>query len=815
MKVRWIILTFLAHSLPAESTESDYTLFESKIRPALIEHCYECHSAEAGKSKGGLLVDSRESLQTGGDTGPAVVPGKPEDSLLIAAISHKEPDFEMPPKKAKLPDAVIADFRSWIAAGAPDPREPSQFTKEEPPLTIEAGREFWAFAPPRSEPPPKTKAPDWARKDLDHFIRKKLEAESITPSPDAAPATLLRRLHFDLIGLPPEPDDLSRFLKQVQSDGIDSALTIETDRLLATERYGERWARHWMDVARFAESSGKESNLTFPHAWRYRDYAIDAFNDDIPFDRFILEQLAGDLIESDSDQERARLLIATGFLAFGTKGLNEMNPAQFAADLIDEQIDTTTRALLAQSIACARCHDHKFGPFHMADYYALAGIFASTETFFGTWIDSENNVGGDLITLPPLKDQFIPQTSIPKAKVEEMKAKVAALNKEEADGRAAVQAAIKEGRPAGDLFTLQDALRIIWTRGGMEGRLETFDEEGNALPLCMGVLDRDKPVDAPLLERGEVAKPGEKISRGFPRIIEIAGMEAPAAKASGRLEFAQWIGHPENPLTARVMVNRIWSHLMGTGIVRTTDNFGFNGERPSHPELLDHLALRFVEEGWSVKAMVRELVLSRTWRQQSDWRTDAFQKDPDNRLLWRASKRRLEAEAIRDAMLSVSGQLDLSRRPGSLVAEVKGQSVAMFGFNKQVPSDLDGTHFRSVYLPVVRDRLPDVLNLFDFAEPSLVTGERDTTNVPVQALYLLNSDFVVEQSRGFSSRLKNTPGNRIEKITLAFQLCYSRDPLEEEIILANRFLEESSVNDTSLAAFCQSLLATAEFRNLD
>ncbi|MFT5467524.1 MAG: hypothetical protein ACI8UO_002628 [Verrucomicrobiales bacterium] len=781
----------------AEISEAEVAFFETNIRPVLVGNCYECHSIESGKSKGDLLLDSRDGIRRGGSLGPAVVPNAPDESLLLAAISHADPDLEMPPRKARLADSVQNDFRRWIESGAPDPREADASVRQAP-TTIEAGREFWAFRKPASSALPKTKLKNWAKRDLDHFILAELEAKGLEPSPDAEPAVILRRLHFDLVGLPPSPEVLVTFLDRVEKSGLDAALDQETQQLLESDRYGERWARHWMDVARFAESSGKESNVAFPHAWRYRDYAIDAFNEDLPYDRFVLEQLGGDLLPYDSDAERARLLIATGFLAFGAKGLNEMNRAQFAADLVDEQIDTVSRAFMAQSIACARCHDHKFDPFPMADYYALAGVFRSTETFFGTWIDSENNVGGDLITLPALEDQLIPNPSIPKTKVDQLNEQLAALQAEKKAGAKSIR----------------DALRILWRSGGIEGQLETVDEDGNALPLCMGTLDRAEIVDAHLFERGEVDKPKEKIPRAFPRVVQVES-NPPLDRQSGRIELAQWLTHPDHPSTSRVMVNRIWRHMLGRGIVRSTDNFGFNGDRPDHPELLDNFALQFIENGWSVKAMIREIALSRTYRQSSTFRQNAFLTDPENRFLWRIEKQRLEAECIRDSMLAVSGEIDFSRRPASLVAEVSKQSIALYGFDRNIPRDLDGSKRRSVYLPVIRDRLPDVLALFDFAEPSLVTGQRDTTNVPVQALYLLNSSFVLEQSKAFASRLDRAASNPNDQIKLAYQLCFSRSPEPAEFDLARTFFEKHKDRKTALALLCQALISTAEFRNLD
>ena len=464
--------------------------------------------------------------------------------------------------------------------GAPDPRDSASIDgKEPPPVTLEAGRAFWAFKKPIAPTVPQMKAPGWAKRELDHFILAGLDSNDLAPSPDAHPAVLLRRLHFDLVGLPPSPDSIENFLGRVRTDGIDHALQIEVGALLSSDRYGERWARHWMDVAPFRRVERQRKQPNFPTCVaisRLRHRRIQRRH---PFDRFLTEQIAGDLLSADSEAERARLTIATGFLAFGAKGLNEQNDFQFLANLIDEQIDTVTRAFIGQSVACARCHDHKFDAFSMNDYYAMAGIFLSTETFFGTWIDSENNVGGKLITLPELEGQLVPNPPIPKTKMDELKEKVAALNAEEAAG----------------VKSLRDALRIIWQRGGLEGKLATVDDNGAALPLCMGTQENAKIQDCPLLERGEISKPKDPVKRGFPLVMELE-VEAPPSDRSGRLELAQWLTHPDHPLTARVMVNRIWQQLLGAGIVRAVDNFGSTGQRPDHPELLDYLAIRFQNE---------------------------------------------------------------------------------------------------------------------------------------------------------------------------------------------------------------------------
>ncbi len=788
--------------LPVVAAGADSAFFEAKIRPVLVKHCYECHSAESGKAKGGLRLDSRDDLRRGGDTGPAVVPGQPEQSLLLTAIRHADPDLEMPPDEARLADNVIADFTRWIREGAADPRDTAAKTAERPPVDLSSARQFWAYQKPVNH-----------AGSIDDFIRAKLRETGLSPAPRAEPRVLLRRLHFDLIGLPPSTR------AEIADDSDYENLV---DQLLQSPRFGERWGRHWLDVARYAESNGRESNLTFPHAWRYRDYVIDAFNADLPFDRFLTEQIAGDLLPARDEAERARLLIATGFLALGPKGLNEQNKAQFAADVADEQIDAVTRAVLASSVACARCHDHKTEPFSMEDYYALAGIFQSTQTYYGNWIDSENNNHGHLIRLPEVPGQTVVGKSLPEARVRQLKADLAKLNAEEKAQEAYIAKARAEGRDLGPEFNklLGNALRILWTRGGIEGALEAVDDQGHALPLCMGAQDGEVR-DSPLFERGELTRPGATVPRGFPRVF---GIDVPVPKRqSGRLQLAQWLTHRDHPLTARVLVNRVWRHLFGAGLVRTVDTFGFSGEHPSHPELLDALAVRFMEGGWSVKKLIREIVLSETYRQAS--RTDfppqpAQQKppspDPDNRLLAHANRRRLDAEVLRDAMLTVSGRLDLSRRPGSLVAELEGQSVSLIGFNSKLPSDLDGSQHRSVYLPVIRDHLPDVLEQFDMANPNLVTGNREVTNVPLQALYLLNGPFVQAAAEALAARVSADAPERVEQVRRAFVLCFNRPPNANERQLAETFFTNSPGEPTAqLAAFCQALLASAEFRLAD
>lgn len=796
--------------------------FEAKIRPVLIERCYDCHSAESGSAEGELLVDSRTAIRRGGTRGPAVVPRHPEASLLLSAVMHRHDDLKMPPKEEPLSAEIIADFRKWIDMGAPDPRTSDAPSTGDAWPGGDAAREHWAYQPPQMATPPDVGQADWARDELDRFVLAKLHENGLEPSPDAPPNVLLRRATFAIVGLPPSPEELDEFLIACDTDGVDKALAVVVDKLLESKQFGERWGRHWLDIARFGESSGGESNISFPYAWRYRDYVIESVNADLPYDQFLTEQVAGDLLPAETNADRARLLTATGFLAVGTKNLGEADDKKFEADVVDEQIDSLTRSVLASSVACARCHHHKFDPFTMEDYYGMAGIFASTKTFFGTFVSPANNRGGDPLPIPHVDGETIFHQSLSVEKYAELKETAAQLNAVHLEMEAATRALFAGEEPEKQ-FTLTEVLGNIWRRGPVEGKLETLDDQGQALPLTMGVLDQPEIHDVALLARGEIGRPGAIVPRAFPQALAVeTSLDIPQDQ-SGRLELARWLTDARQPLTSRVFVNRVWHHLFGAGLVATVDNFGTTGDAPSHPELLDTLAIEFVEDGWSLKRTVRRLVLSRTWRQASTYDPDSFLKDPENRLLWRMPKQRLEAEAIRDAMLAVTEELDRSPAKGSLVAAVIGdRPISLIGLDKRLPKDLDGSLHRSVYLPVIRDRLPDVLELFDFAEPSLVTGDRDQTNVPVQALYLMNSPFVQARADGLASKLSQLTDSNEERIALGFQLCFARQPLPQELERSLRFLnqdqgagEEAATENIVLVSYCQALLSAAEFRNLD
>lgn len=897
-----------------ELTREQLNFFESKIRPVLMRECYGCHSNKSGNVRGGLKLDTRELMRIGGSTGPAIVPGKPDESWLYNAITHK--DFVMPPRR-QLPQNVIEDFRKWIEMGAPDPRE-SSVAKIQSTITADdistARDSFWAYQPPKGHPLPVVDFKQWAATDVDRFVLAKLEESDLEPAADAEPWQVLRRLSFDLVGLPPSPQQIKAFT-QAWERNPDQAIESVVDRLLASPQFGERWGRHWLDIVRYAESTGRGVNMTYPHAWRYRDYVIDSFNDDKPFNRFIHEQLAGDLLPVQTDREWADNLVATTFLAIGPKNVNENNRVQFAADVIDEQIDVTTRVFMGMSVACARCHDHKFDAIPQADYYALAGIFRNATTFFGNppseygeFSNVQAKRNSSLIRLP-VSDPSPFDKSYTPAELDDLRQQMADAMQQRRELRNAGTQNAGSGDAARN--AQRNRLRINNQLADLSAKMAVVDQNGKPISYTMGVQDNDKPENARILARGEIDQPGQSVSRGFPQVLCSTPVKI-SAESSGRRELARWIGSDENPLTARVMVNRIWQHMIGQGIVSSTENFGITGQLPSHPRLLDHLAVEFVESGWSVKSIIRKLAVSRVYRIQSVHRSDYHELDPDNTLLWRANARRLDAEAIRDAMLAMSGELDLERPRGSEVAKAgyvrvqngvignprdlareamqrisngsegsqiqprngrgpfggrnaqrgvrpqfgggnrpqrggplggrpqfgggrpggfrAGRRGGMDGesiMNEVAHSithqlDMEDAKFRSIYLPIVRDEEPRSLEVFDFADSSAVTGQRETSNTANQALYMMNNRFVIQQSQALADRLMKYSSAPAEQVSAAVQITLGRAPTAGERAALIRFAQEfssereraSRYRDT-LAAMCQSLFACADFRYVE
>ena len=799
--------------------------FEKNIRPVLVESCYKCHS-ESQKVKGGLTLDTKQGTLFGGESGhPGVTPGNLAESSIYEAITWKNDDMQMPPKQ-RLPDDVIANFKKWIEMGAPDPRETkvANATGGRRVIDMDEGRKHWAFQKPVKHTPPAVKTEDWAKTEIDQFILAGMEANGVHPVRDADRPTLIRRIAFDLTGLPPTPDEVKTFVADQSPDAVKRVV----DMYLDSERFGERWARHWLDVARYGESSGKEVNVLYPHAWRYRDYVIESFKKDKPYDQFLKEQIAGDLMKFENKRDQAEKIIATGFLAIGSKGHNQRDKRQFAMDLVDEQIDAMSQSMLGLTLACARCHDHKFDPVTQRDYYALAGIFLSSETLYGTYSQLQNANAGTLIEIDRAADQVSALAKLSPTEVALLKKRYAEANDAANKIREEVRSQAMASRNS------QNATNFLRVRSSadradsMKADLDLFHDDGTPRTLAMGVLDRRTPINSPLLVRGDLKQPSDIVPRGLVEVL--CAKDEPRnispESGSGRLDLAYWIASKDNPLTARVMANRIWLKLMGSAIVPTPDNFGTMGQKPSHPELLDHLAVSFMDNGWSVKKLIREIMLSRAYQMGSTHDAANYAVDPDNKYHWRMSQRRLDAEAIRDAMLSVAGVINYYPVDGSPVARASEGRTGLIELLRDVNSRPQTQ--RSIYLPIVRDQTPEFLSVFDFPDASLVNGDRETTNVPSQSLFLMNNGQVQGLADAFAQRIAKFEGGPQERLSYAYQLAFGREPTaEERQAISNfwtRFPQEAAKNKSipkdkiqglALSAFCQGLFASAEFRYLN
>jgi hypothetical protein len=947
----------------SESTESadpaQLKFFEERIRPVLVEHCYSCHSADAKSIKGGLVLDSREGILAGGDSGPALVPKKAADSLLLQAMKHES--LEMPPER-KLPENVIADFSKWIEDGAADPRIGGVVHKKQA-IDVSKGREFWSFRPVQ-----KTSVPEvgdgWAKNEIDQFVAAaqqetlgSQQAVTENVAGDASADVLIRRLTFALTGLAPTLEEQQQFATALKKDP-DAAITATVDRLLESPRYGERWGRHWLDVARFAESTGGGRSMMLPDAWRFRDYVIGSFNEDKPFDQLIREHLAGDLLPADSDEQHDEQVIGAGYLMLGAINYEEQDKEQLRMDVVDEQIDSMGRTFLGMTLGCCRCHDHKFDPIPTSDYYALAGIFRSTKSL------TPGNVCGFVTT--PLKVGF------DKAALEEWTAKDAELEKQikelkaagtvetpgrpgapalkslqgvvvddsdaqfdgewvgssfqqpfvgtgyrhsgmprlgisatyeamlpedgeyvvrmvinhaesrsdkvpvvisHADGES-VSYANQQLKPPGDGvfaelgryrfeksqmakvvvkaseaspgYVIVDAIQFLpvammssgdaavaksgkkkESREDVEQRkaeLKRLEKERKELakqkpeiPIAMCVEDEATTEDWHVHVRGEIRNLGPKVPRGFITVATPA--EQPVAIASGSLkstsgrkELADWVASPQNPLTARVYVNRVWANLVGEGLVRTPDNYGETGERPTHPELLDYLAATFIEDGWSTKKLIRRICLSRTFRMSATGAPEQLKSDPDNRLLTRAFRRRLDAESLRDSLMQISGMLDFSVSSGRTIAKLST-------YDNEYRHAAYPLRVRSVYVPSFRNTMLDLFEIFDGANPNLVTGKRTRSTRPAQALYMLNSPFVMEQAKLAAENFLKSPeysaGNFEDSVRAAWRKCLSRDPSNDELQATLNVVGEDPKSVDAWTEVFHALYASVDFRFLD
>jgi len=918
----WILLTPLSLSLSARPADPN-DFFEARIRPLLSAHCLACHGEQMQMA--GLNLSTEKGFFKGSEKGPVVVKGDPDNSRLIQAVRYVN-DIKMPPT-GKLSSQQISDLTEWVQLGAP---WPEQQTSGGPRLTSD----FWSFQPVKAQPPPATVGKSWAKSPIDNFILARLQKEGLKVTSAASKLTLLRRATFDLTGLPPNEVEIQEFLTDTSPKAFEEVV----ERLLASPRYGERWGRHWMDVARYGDSTGGDEDFRNPYAWRYRDYVIQAFNADLPYDKFIVEQIAGDLLPVEKLGEvNVRGIVATGFLALGPRLLSEADKPKVLYDIIDEQIDVMSRGLMGLTVACARCHDHKFDPVPTEDYYSLASIFASTKQLsklegitskiylaplvpkeiadryedYQAKITAKNDAIAEVIDeeavryaerlQPRLADYMVSawkvyasnvpaqeiastegldlrvlekwveylrpgqelrphlerwyQAAADRAKVAQDYQREFELTANEwaetrADWKRKVAAAQKDGKALPEKPKFKAGQNrffseVLFSKGPLalpekeseqeplfskhvNERLRTMRQELEELkraapaepPMACAVAEGES-VQQRVLVRGNPRSPGQEVPKRFPRALA-ADPQPPITQGSGRLELARWLASPNHPLTARVMVNRIWQWHFGEGLVRTPSNFGKLGEFPTHPELLDYLAQQFVASGWSIKAMHRLIMNSSTYQMSSAAMPQQIEVDPANRLWSHFVPRRLDVEEIRDALLSLDGSLDLTMG-GSLlegtgiVHDKENDPVARVSF------DPAKSRRRTIYLPLRRSNLPSFLTLFDFGDAVSTWESRTRTNVAPQALFMLNSSFVAERSSNLARfLLADKDADDRRRVERAFWMTLTRGPEDSEIKLALNYIDGMERKDASGDArqkawqsFCHILMTSNEFVYMD
>ncbi len=959
--VALIALAALGGALDSNSAGADdradragIAFFESRIRPVLVEHCYKCHSAESKQAKGGLRLDSKPGLRKGGDSGPAVVPGDVEESLIVQAVAFDGGFYDMPPS-GKLPATAIADFREWIRIGAPDPRENAPDSQPVKPESSSAGQNHWAFRPVRSPSIPETADKDWPVDPIDRFVLSSLEKLGTKPAAPATRTAWLRRVWFDLVGLPPAPESIRAFVEDPRPDAEARAAVV--DALLAMPQFGERWGRHWLDVARFAESSGGGRTLLFEDAWRYRDYVIQAFDSDLPYDRFLREQIAGDLLTAKDDADRGRLLTATGFLVLGPTNYEEQEKYQLRMDIVDEQMDTLGKTVLGMTIGCARCHDHKFDPIPTRDYYALGGIFRSTRTLandtdnVARWIDtplpatgefsgriaahernvqeleaSAKRIREEILRLDPRTaalagDGPVDPAGLPGLALDDTAAKavggwkpstyggkflgsgavydekrkdgpstltfdpeirksgkyevrlayVAHENRStrtpvtilHADGEELKRVNQRETPPVEGRFVSLGTFRFeaggagfvmisndgadgavsvdgVWflpvdpaaesaadsggseqlaklrrSLGETEKRLKEKKAQAPPRPKAMTVREHEKIEDSPIHIRGNIKTLGPRVPRGVLSVVSTIPFEPVPEGTSGRVQFAEWLTDRRHPLTSRVMANRIWLWLFGEGLVRSADNFGTTGESPSHPELLDHLATRFMADGWSVKSLVRAIAISNTYAMGDIGRDESQKLDPENRYLSRFPRRRLDAESLRDAMLSAAGVLDMTFGGPNIAgaraidANDNGAASLEYGYKFE---DVR----RSVYAPAFRNKRHELFEAFDFADINQPISKRERSTVATQALFFMNHPFVRNMAEKCAQWVsnENLPDDRARLDRMCLRVLSRKATEAEAAALLPAVADADTENDRlqAWADVAHALFASVEFR---
>jgi hypothetical protein len=823
-----------------DQQENQVAYFERHIRPLLVSHCYSCHSVRAKKRKGGLRLDSRAGWVTGGDSGAALVPRDVDASLLIRAVRYSDPELQMPPDKA-LPPQAITLLERWVRMGAPDPRDAaaSNDVSNDDPSDPIAGRQHWAFRPLTKSHQPTFASKDWPRSAIDEFVVARLETENLSPTADADRRILIRRIYIQLVGMPPTPEQVAEFLSDDRSDAFARLV----DELLDSPHFGERWGRHWLDLARYADSNGLDENFLFREAWRYRNRVIESFNSDMPFDRFLVEQIAGDLLPHDSIEQRDRQRTSAGFLVVGPKVLLGNNDNERRMDVADEQLDTIGRTVLGQTLGCARCHDHKFDPVPTADYYALAGIMTSTQVMERRHMLGQQRLMERLVGIGPedsvADDGYEKYWREQKQLKDKARLAVDALELlKTSDAAALKEHARKHAETVADeaIDANVEPEKQVAAQQALVDRLAKAATPPPIPPRAMIPTESETPADEHIRLSGEFDQLGEKVSRGFLQVLHEGDANIPAS-SSGRLELARWLTDMDNgagKLAARVLANRVWHHLIGRGIVRTVDNFGRTGEAPSHSELLDHLASELVESGWSIKSLIRTVVLSRTFAMSSRHNEAANSVDPDNRWLWRAHRRRLDPETLRDAMLLAAGTLDLTPMQSSVW--YLGDQATAVGPN----TNRRRTNFpnRSVYLPVIRNDLPELFDVFDFADPHATTGMRSETMVATQGLFILNDDLVMAAAEATARRLVSLtePSTTGEEsldtadvgdssagmVDRMFELILNANPTDAERTEILSFIRNTSEqlsvqggDDVSLQAWsiaCHALFASSRFQ---
>jgi len=818
-----LILAGMAHTAMAQApAAAGEELFEQKIRPVLVAKCYACHSSQLKAPMGGLTMDTKAGLAAGGARGAEVVPGKPSESRLLRALSYTDNNLQMPPS-GKLADSVIANFRQWIELGAPDPRKDAVTAGgARTPLkgmSIADGRKWWSFQPVKELPAPVVKNTTWPRTKLDAFILSKLEENKLKPAPEADKRILVERAYLDLAGIKPTYTQVQAFVK----DSGPNAYTKLIEELLASPRYGERWGRRWLDVARYAEdnSTSEATNPPFAFAWRYRDWVIEAMNKDVPYDKFIKLQLAADLMPgTPRDDYRALGYLGAAPVYHKEPRLSQEVLYTFATDDWDERVDAVGRGLLGLTISCARCHDHKFDPIKQTDYQGLAGVFASTmraerptradidpklETRY-LWVQQrlfDINVMAGILANEKQTNKEWAAKKLEGMKIEQQKllAEVQTLKDRYPELVAHVA---KIGTRSAPLPVALQADTNAATPGTAVGRPGRRGPTASDEPFMNSVYDAALYVDGkdpfmtemdyrpgeardlPLFKAGNVANPGDIVPRHFPTVLAKSEEESKFLQGSGRAELGDKIFSDAAPLAARVIVNRVWDWHFGKPLVGTPSDFGTQGDKPTHPELLDDLAARFIANGWSLKWLHREIMLSSAYRQSSAPREEAEQVDSTNKLVWRMNPRRLDIEAYRDSIMHASGTLS---------DKLYGPSIDF--------DDADNNR-RTVYARISRGRLNTVLRLYDFPDPMQSSPGRDLTTTPLQQLFVMNSPFIQKQAEAFAHSVDQETDNPA-KIRKLFETILLHDPSPKELDLGMTYLSQST-----LAQYAQALLSLNE-----